>query len=537
MGKLKVVTRLACGFGLVIVFMVSISVLGLYGMSRMNDALKNITDVNNVETKLAATLRNALSSRAIIIRNIALLDDPDATRLETENLARQEKAYTDAFAAMQKIFAAETTTTARELELLNQIRSDENATVPLMAKALKLGIENQGPEAVRVLISEVRPKQAAWIKSLTELSDLEEKLNEDAAAAAGASYAGLRIFTIAVMLIAALSGIVGALLISRSILRQLGAEPSEAQAVARDIASGDLTASVRLRRGDDSSLMASIELMRHQLNVIAHGIRSSAETISVASGQIAQGNFDLSQRTEEQAASLEETAASMEELTTAVRQNTEHASEARRLSADASKIASAGSQAFDGVVATMDRITASSGKMSDIIGVIEGIAFQTNILALNAAVEAARAGEQGRGFAVVASEVRSLAQRSAVASKEIKELIGESVGHVAAGSDLVANTGQQMASIVASVQRFSEIMGDIATASTEQSNGIEQINTAVVQMDQVTQQNAALVEEASAAAQSLAQQAAGLLNVVSIFKIRHDHAVLNVSAHSVPAIS
>ncbi|KAF1039353.1 MAG: Methyl-accepting chemotaxis protein III [Herbaspirillum frisingense] len=490
-----------------------------------------------METKLAASLRNALSSRAIIIRNIALLDDPVAMRAESDNLAKQEKTYADAYAALQKVFSTEPSTTDRERQLMEQIKTDENATVPLMAKALKLGVDNQAAEAVKVLITEVRPKQAAWIKSLTDLAELEEAQNEQAASAARETYNGLRAFTIATMIFAVVVGILGATLIARSILKQLGAEPSEAQSVARDIANGDLTAVVRLRNGDGSSLMASIEQMRFQLNVIAHGIKSAAETISVASGQIAQGNFDLSQRTEEQAASLEETAASMEELTTAVRQNTEHASEARRLSLGASEIAATGSEAFSRVVATMDRISASWEKMSDIIGVIEGIAFQTNILALNAAVEAARAGEQGRGFAVVASEVRSLAQRSAVASKEIKELIGESVSHVGAGSELVANAGQQMANIVSSVRRFSEIMGSIATASTEQTTGIEQINTAMVQMDQVTQQNAALVEEASAAAQSLSQQASGLLKVVSIFKVRNDKGAAGALVNPVPAIS
>ncbi|MBP0598214.1 MCP four helix bundle domain-containing protein [Herbaspirillum sp. LeCh32-8] len=537
MGKLKVVTRLACGFGLILVFLLCISMLGLYGMSRMNGALQDITNVNNVETKLAASLRNALSSRAIIIRNIALLDDPEAMRAEAENLAKQEKTYADAYAALQKVFAGEPSTTDRERQLMEQIKLDENATVPLMAKALQLGRDNQSAEAVKVLITEVRPKQAAWIKSLTDLAEFEEQQNEQAATAAQETYTGLRAFTLAVALAAVVIGVAGATLIARSILKQLGAEPGEAQAVARDIANGDLTAVVRLRNGDGSSLMASIEQMRFQLNVIAHGIKSAAETISVASGEIAQGNYSLSQRTEEQAASLEETAASMEELTSAVRQNTEHASEARRLSAGASEIAASGSEAFGRVVATMDRITASSNKMSDIIGVIEGIAFQTNILALNAAVEAARAGEQGRGFAVVASEVRSLAQRSAVASKEIKELIGESVSHVGAGAQLVATTGEQMANIVSSVERFSEIMSDIAAASTEQSNGIEQINTAIVQMDQVTQQNAALVEEASAAAQSLAQQAGGLLNVVSVFKIRSDRSLGNSMGGPLPAIS
>jgi methyl-accepting chemotaxis protein len=295
--------------------------------------------------------------------------------------------------------------------------------------------------------------------------------------------------------------------------------------IARDIAAGDLTAAVSLRPGDQGSLMASIEQMRAQLNMIVNGIKSSAETISVASSEIAQGNFDLSQRTEEQAASLEETAASMEELTTAVRQNTHSAVEARTLSVDASGIALSGSQAFEKVVETMERISASSSKMFDIIGVIEGIAFQTNILALNAAVEAARAGEDGRGFAVVASEVRSLAQRSANASKEIKDLINESVEHVNAGSDLVSQAGNQMANVVNSVQRFSEIMNDIAGASSEQSTGIEQVNTSIVQMDQVTQQNAALVEQASAAAQALAFQASGLLQAVAIFKIHGQETV------------
>ncbi|AYR22800.1 methyl-accepting chemotaxis protein [Herbaspirillum rubrisubalbicans] len=532
MGKLKVVTRLALGFGLILVFLLGISALGFYGMSRVNDALTDITRVNNAEIKLASALRNALSQRAIAIRNIALLEDEASMQVEAQTLARQEKLYADAYTALEKMFATEAGTTEREHKLLAQVKADENATVPLMAKALQLGLENKPAEAVKVLISEVRPKQQAWITSLTELSEFEDQLNDEAAVSARSTYEWLRTLMLTSIALALLVGIVAAVTIARSILRQLGAEPSEAQSIAREIASGDLTATVRVRAGDGSSLMASIEQMRYQLNVIAYGIKSAAETISVASGQIAQGNFDLSQRTEEQAASLEETAASMEELTTTVRQNTEHAAEALRLSGGAAQTATSGSAAFDRVVSTMDKISASSGKMADIISVIEGIAFQTNILALNAAVEAARAGEQGRGFAVVASEVRSLAQRSAVASKEIKDLIGESMSHVSAGSELVANAGHQMSEIVASVQRFGEIMNNIATATQEQGSGIEQINTAIVQMDQVTQQNAALVEEASAAAQSLSQQASGLLKVVSVFKIRTDASTMAAASNN-----
>jgi len=304
----------------------------------------------------------------------------------------------------------------------------------------------------------------------------------------------------------------------RSVTRQLGTEPATAAAVARSVAAGDLNVSIDLRAGDTNSLMASLKSMCEALMRVVSDVRENAEGVATASAQIAQGNLDLSSRTEEQAASLEETASSMEQLTAAVRHNTDNATQAATLAGTASGVAQRGGEIVGRVVETMRDISTSSTRMSEIIGVIEGIAFQTNILALNAAVEAARAGEQGRGFAVVAGEVRTLAQRSATAAKEIKELISESVSRVEAGSTLVEEAGGAIKEIVQSVKRVTDIVGEISSASSEQSTGIEQVNQAVNQMDQVTQQNAALVEEASAAAQTMAQQAESLRKTVSFFR-------------------
>jgi methyl-accepting chemotaxis protein len=307
--------------------------------------------------------------------------------------------------------------------------------------------------------------------------------------------------------------------ISRSLLKQLGGEPAAATAIAHRIADGDLAVRIDLKPGDQASLLHAIQGMRDSLANVVGEVRTGTDAIATASGQIAAGNQDLSSRTEEQASSLEETAASMEELTSTVKQNADNARQANQLAVSASEVAMRGGGVVSQVVDTMGSINTSSKKIVDIIGVIDGIAFQTNILALNAAVEAARAGEQGRGFAVVASEVRSLAQRSGAAAKEIKGLIDDSVGKVEAGSRQVAEAGRTMDEIVDSVKRVTDIMGEITAASQEQSTGIEQVNQAIAQMDQVTQQNAALVEEAAAAAQSMQEQAASLVQAVSVFKL------------------
>ncbi|WP_394777555.1 methyl-accepting chemotaxis protein [Undibacterium sp.] len=311
--------------------------------------------------------------------------------------------------------------------------------------------------------------------------------------------------------------------LSRNVMGQLGGEPGYAAQIAQSISSGDFTNDIRLQRGDASSLLANMSQMQDKLSAIVGEVRHGTETITVASQEIASGNADLSSRTESQASSLEETASSMEELTSTVRQNADNARQANQLVVSASSVAVKGGAVVCQVVETMGSIKDSSRKIVDIIGVIDGIAFQTNILALNAAVEAARAGEQGRGFAVVASEVRNLAQRSAGAAKEIKTLIGDSVDKVDQGSKLVDEAGKTMDEIVASVQHVADIMSEITAASQEQSSGIEQVNLAITQMDEMTQQNAALVEQAAAAAQSMRDQSGHLSEVVSQFRINAAH--------------
>lgn len=305
----------------------------------------------------------------------------------------------------------------------------------------------------------------------------------------------------------------------RTIWHQLGGEPEYAREIAAAVASGDLSMHIEMEGGDSSSLLAALKEMQERLQNMVSDIKISAETIKVASAEIASGNADLSSRTESQASSLEETASSMEALTDTVKQNADNARQANQMVETASGVAVKGGQVVSQVVATMTDINQSSKKIVDIISVIDGIAFQTNILALNAAVEAARAGEQGRGFAVVASEVRNLAQRSAAAAKEIKTLIGDSVDKVHAGSQLVDQAGHTMDEIVASVKRVSDIMTEITAASQEQSAGIQEISQAIGQMDEMTQQNSALVEEAAAAAESLEEQADKLTESLGVFKL------------------
>jgi methyl-accepting chemotaxis protein len=387
-------------------------------------------------------------------------------------------------------------------------------------------------ETARVFKDTFQPAAKAYESRVLELLSIErrdiDRMSSDIDAANAHSF---RLQLVLTALTVVIGGIF-AFFIARSIVRPL----SRAVEVAETVAAGDLSADIRVERRDEAGqLMQALKNMNENLAKVVGEVRTGTETIATASGQIASGNQDLSSRTEQQASSLEETAASMEQLTSTVKQNADNARQANQLAVSASEVAVRGGSVVGQVVDTMGSINASSKKIVDIIGVIDGIAFQTNILALNAAVEAARAGEQGRGFAVVASEVRSLAQRSAAAAKEIKTLIGDSVEKVAEGSKQVEEAGRTMDEIVGSVKRVTDIMGEITAASQEQTSGIEQINQAITQMDQVTQQNAALVEEASAAAQSLQEQAGSLVQAVSIFKLgsgQQAAARVQAQAHS-----
>jgi len=368
----------------------------------------------------------------------------------------------------------------------------------------------------RMLDSEVIPAMNAYENALQALSSRQSDMAAEAREAVGQAYAaGVKVLAAFAALAIALGGLL-AWVLTRSITRPL----QRAVAVAHAVAQGDLSSRIEVDARDETGdLMAALKSMNGNLNALVTRVRSGADSIATAAGEVAAGNQDLSSRTEQQAGSLEESASSMEELTSTVRQNADNAQQGKRMAVSASEVASRGGAVVAQVVETMGAINASAHKIVDIISVIDGIAFQTNILALNAAVEAARAGEQGRGFAVVAGEVRTLAQRSAAAAREIKALIGDSVEKVGTGSRLVDEAGATMQEVVASVQQVTAIMAEISAASGEQSAGIAQVNDAITQMDQVTQQNAALVEQAAAATESMQEQAHSLAEAVSVFRL------------------
>ncbi|SDH05045.1 MULTISPECIES: methyl-accepting chemotaxis protein [unclassified Duganella] len=517
LAKMKVGTRLGLGFALVLVFLVAVTAVGILRMAQIQNRLDHVISVNNVVSRLVLDMRNNVAERVNSLRVLTMIADPADMESDMNRIKELSGKYTEYQTKLSAQFAIEAT--PEEKALLNTVKEAEATAMPAIAKASELWLSSKAEEATRVLVKEIRPAQKKWMTALDQLGALEDKMNAQMQVDAASGFSSARTFMIIMGLLAVAISVAAAVVITRSLQKQLGGEPDYTSSIAGAIAGGDLSISINTTGADKNSLVFEMREMRNSLRDIVSQVRTGTETIGTASREIAAGNVDLSSRTEMQASSLEKTASAMDELTSTVKQNADNAREANQLASAASDVAVKGGQVVSQVVDTMSSIDASAKKIVDIIGVIDGIAFQTNILALNAAVEAARAGEQGRGFAVVASEVRNLAQRSAGAAKEIKMLIDDSVEKVGAGTKLVGQAGVTMDEVVTSVRRVTDIMSEIANASQEQSAGIAQVNQSIIEMDSMTQQNAALVEEAAAAAQSLQDQAGELARVVSIFKL------------------
>ncbi|MES2070013.1 MAG: methyl-accepting chemotaxis protein [Pseudomonadota bacterium] len=493
------------------VLLTAIGVGGLYSLGETNASLKTLYDdrlvalgqldavarlVNRQQLGVAKAMTQdpaTLDQQAADIDKLLEQGDQVWTEYMATYLTPEEKKLADHYAENRKKFASD-------------------AVKPALAAMRAKDV----PKATEILHGVMSQLSAPLFADMDGLIKLQLDVGKGEYDKSQQSYASFRLLSIGAIVLGLLLGII----VGYWLIRSISVPLDYAVSIAQTVAGGDLTQKIQVDSTNETGkLLQSLKEMNDSLISTVAEVRVSTDTIATASSQIASGNLDLSQRTEEQASSLEETASSMEELTSTVRQNADNARQANQLVVSASDYATKGGRVVEQVVDTMGSIKESSRKIVDIIGVIDGIAFQTNILALNAAVEAARAGEQGRGFAVVASEVRNLAQRAAGAAKEIKELINDSVEKVDAGSKLVDEAGVSMNEIVTSVRQVADIMSEISAASTEQSTGIEQVNTAITQMDQVTQQNAALVEEAAAAAASMQEQAARLAQVVSVFKL------------------
>lgn len=525
--NLRIGTQLTLGFGLVTALMLLLGAFAIFGLTAINSATKELHLVNHDHLKPLYVAREALAQTGLAARNAYVFTSDEQARKELDLVDQQKKVYLAALEGMTPAFAGDAQ--------FDKVRAGMLAMASALEKPRKFREAGEMEAFGKFLVEECSPLRRQIVTDIAVLVDNAEREAADAEVVAEHAEAAARNWVIGLTLAAFVLSVVISGAIKRLLLRQLGGEPAYTARIANLIASGDLATSVDVRAGDSTSLLFSVKTMRDSLASIVGKVRHGTDAIASASSEIAQGSGDLASRTEVQSSSLERIASAMEELTTTVQQNANNAQQANTFAQSASSVSQEGGSVMLQVTDTMASINASSKRIVDIISVIDGIAFQTNILALNAAVEAARAGEQGRGFAVVASEVRNLAQRSASAAKEIKVLIEDSVGKVDTGSELVQRAGSTMQTLMESVKRVTEIMGDITIASAEQSVGLGEVSNAIGEMDGMTQQNTALVEEASAAAQELQAQASGLASLVGQFRLAEAGGETNKQAR--PALS
>jgi methyl-accepting chemotaxis protein len=521
LSTLTIGRRLQLGFGIILAILAAVAGTAMLRVGAIEAALKSNSQEHTHIQRYAINFRGSAHDRAIAARDYVLAASAELRQKEAATIDALAKFYADSAQPLEKLIgqSADGAELQRLYGAIKEIESESVATTKALIAAVDQG---DAATAQTLLWSKAKPQYVQWLASINKLIDFEEARVQTHNKIALEEAAGFRAVMLTALALALGCGIGMAWVISRSIVSQLGAEPAALGEAAHRVAAGDLSSVPGAAQAPAGSVLASLGAMQEALARVVGQVRQASESIATGSTEIANGNSDLSQRTELQAGNLQQTAATMEQLGTTVRNNADSAKQANQLAQSASAVAAQGGEVVGKVVTTMQGINDSSRKIGDIISVIDGIAFQTNILALNAAVEAARAGEQGRGFAVVASEVRSLAQRSAEAAKEIKTLIGRSVEQVEQGTVLVDQAGKTMGEIVGSIQRVSGIVAEITSATVEQSSGVRQVGEAVSQMDQATQQNAALVEESAAAAESLRGQAQQLVQAVAVFKLSHE---------------